>query len=268
MARRPPPQPEPGRPFSLLTYNVWFEDLELPARMHAIGELMQTHWPDIICLQEVTPAIHSLLSAQSWWGRYEASACKDNYFTTLLYKRSCGELVAGEQEMSFSNSVMGRGLRQVGLKIGPHTLRVATSHLESPIPRRPMCQERQQQCTQALKELDQHSNAILAGDLNWDDKAQGLLALPSTIWQDVWLELQAGNDGFTYDGRANPMLANNLRKRVDRVLCKLADWRPSSITMLGTKAINPPLHYRKGNKQLPIAPSDHFALLVQFEPKA
>lgn len=42
----------------------------------------------------------------------------------------------------------GRGLRQVGLKIGPHTLRVATSHLESPIPRRPMCQERQQQCTQ------------------------------------------------------------------------------------------------------------------------
>lgn len=23
MARRPPPQPEPGRPFSLLTYNVW-----------------------------------------------------------------------------------------------------------------------------------------------------------------------------------------------------------------------------------------------------
>ncbi len=58
-------------------------------------------------LQEVTPAIHSLLSAQSWWGRYEASACKDNYFTTLLYKRGCGELVAGEQEMSFSNSVMG-----------------------------------------------------------------------------------------------------------------------------------------------------------------
>ena len=42
----------------------------------------------------------------------------------------------------------GRGLRQAGLKIGPHTLRVATSHLESPIPRRPMCHERQQQCTQ------------------------------------------------------------------------------------------------------------------------
>lgn len=38
---------------------------------------------------------------------------------------------------------------------------------------------------QALKELDQHSNAVLAGDLNWDDKAQGLLALPSTIWWAV-----------------------------------------------------------------------------------
>ena len=61
---------------------------------------------------------------------------------------------------------------------------------------------------------------------------------------------------------------NNLRKRVDRVLCKLADWRPSSITMLGTKAITPPLQYWKGNKQLPIAPSDHFGLLVEFEPKA
>ena len=28
-----------------------FEDLELPARMHAIGQIMQTHLPDIICLQ-------------------------------------------------------------------------------------------------------------------------------------------------------------------------------------------------------------------------
>ena len=55
----------------------------------------------------MTPQIYSLLSAQSWWGRYEASACEHNYFTTLLYKCGCGQVVSKEQEVPFSNSVMG-----------------------------------------------------------------------------------------------------------------------------------------------------------------
>jgi hypothetical protein len=36
----------------ILTYNVWFrEDLQLQARMNAIGKIIQLHQPHVICLQ-------------------------------------------------------------------------------------------------------------------------------------------------------------------------------------------------------------------------
>lgn len=36
----------------IMSYNVWFrEDLEVHARMRAIGDLIQLHSPDIICFQ-------------------------------------------------------------------------------------------------------------------------------------------------------------------------------------------------------------------------
>lgn len=36
----------------ILTYNVWFrEDLEMHKRMKALGDLVQQHWPDVICFQ-------------------------------------------------------------------------------------------------------------------------------------------------------------------------------------------------------------------------
>jgi len=38
--------------FKILSYNVWFrEDLEMHRRMKALGELIQVHSPDVICLQ-------------------------------------------------------------------------------------------------------------------------------------------------------------------------------------------------------------------------
>lgn len=36
----------------ILSYNVWFaEDIELRIRMRAIGDIIQLHSPDVICLQ-------------------------------------------------------------------------------------------------------------------------------------------------------------------------------------------------------------------------
>ena len=36
----------------ILSYNVWFRaDLEMHRRMEALGELIQLHSPDVICLQ-------------------------------------------------------------------------------------------------------------------------------------------------------------------------------------------------------------------------
>jgi hypothetical protein len=35
----------------ILSYNIWFEDLEMEKRTEALGELIQLHSPDVICFQ-------------------------------------------------------------------------------------------------------------------------------------------------------------------------------------------------------------------------
>lgn len=47
--------------------------------------------------------------------------------------------------------------------------------------------------------------------------------------QDAWAVLRPRDPGYTYDGRANKMLSNSLRSRLDRVFVKLRDWRLDSI---------------------------------------
>lgn len=52
---------EPGKTFStskskvlkILTYNVWFADIEMNKRMKAIGNLISLHKPDVICFQVI-----------------------------------------------------------------------------------------------------------------------------------------------------------------------------------------------------------------------
>ncbi|KAJ6999453.1 hypothetical protein NC653_010222 [Populus alba x Populus x berolinensis] len=56
----------------ILSYNVWFRaDLEMHRRMEALGELIQLHSPDVICLQEVIPDIYDIFQQSSWWRAYQ-----------------------------------------------------------------------------------------------------------------------------------------------------------------------------------------------------
>ena len=89
--------------------------------------------------------------------------------------------------------------------------------------------------------------------------------------QDAWDTLRPGEPGFTYDGKENPMLGpyNRLRNRLDRVLLRTQDWQPSSIEMVGMAAIPGVTYernYKRGNKILPVLPSDHFGLYATLQP--
>lgn len=90
----------------ILSYNVWFrEDLEMHRRMKALGELIQLHSPDVICLQvflsvflfptswnwiflcwlsschfslqEVIPDIYDIFQRSSWWKAYQCSVSSE-----------------------------------------------------------------------------------------------------------------------------------------------------------------------------------------------
>uniref|UniRef100_A0A2P2MZF0 Endonuclease/exonuclease/phosphatase domain-containing protein n=1 Tax=Rhizophora mucronata TaxID=61149 RepID=A0A2P2MZF0_RHIMU len=264
--------------FKILSYNVWFrEDMELHKRMKALGDLIQLHSPQLINFQEVTPSIYEIFQRSSWWKTYRCSVSNEvaqlrPYFCIQLSKLP----VKSFGSRPFSNSVMGRELCFTELEInGNKPLIVATSHLESPCPAPPkwdqmFSKERVAQAKEAINFLSHNPNIIFGGDMNWDDNLDGQFPLPDG-WGDAWAELRPGDNGWTYDTKANQMLSGNrtLQKRLDRFVCHLRDFKIRKIDMIGKEAI-PGLSYVKEKKvrkevkklELPVLPSDHYGLLL------
>lgn len=174
----------------------------------------------------------------------------------------------------FSNSVMERELCMADINIGGAIkLVLATSHLESPCAWNQMySKERVTQANASMRILDKFRNVIFCGDMNWDDKGDGPFPLPGG-WVDAWAQLKPGEDGWTYDTRANGMLAGNrkLQKRLDRFVCKLPDFKIDAIEMIGKEAIPGISHYKEKtvrkvvqNIEYPVLPSDHFGLVLSI----
>uniref|UniRef100_J3KVA5 RanBP2-type domain-containing protein n=1 Tax=Oryza brachyantha TaxID=4533 RepID=J3KVA5_ORYBR len=264
--------------FKIMTYNVWFrEDLELRRRMDALGDLIKNHNPDLICFQEVTPNIYLLLQKSDWWQEYQCSLSNNMATQRPYYCMQMSKLPVEYFDCTpFSNSIMGRELSVAHVNTGGAVkLVLATSHLESPCPGPPSwdqmySKERVAQANESLKILGSFRNAIFCGDMNWDEKGDGPFPLPDG-WTDAWVQLKPDDDGWTYDTKANSMLSANrkMQKRLDRFLCKLADFKIDSIQMIGKDAI-PGVTYFKEKKvrkevhklELPVLPSDHFGLVL------
>ncbi|KAL2931367.1 Tyrosyl-DNA phosphodiesterase 2, partial [Bienertia sinuspersici] len=262
----------------ILTYNVWFrEDLEVHKRMQAIGDLIQLHSPDIICLQEVTPNIYEILQNSAWWKKYRCSVSYEQAASGIYFCMQLAKLpVKSFSCKQFSYSAMGRELCVAEIEVNQNkSLVVATSHLESPCPGPPTwdqmySKERVNQAKEAIDFLKKYRNAIFCGDLNWDDKIDGQFPIVEG-WFDAWEKLRPADIGWTYDTKSNKMLTANrkLQKRIDRFICCLTDFEVSSIDMIGTEEI-PGLSYSKQKKlknkiqelTLPVLPSDHFGLLL------
>jgi len=98
------------------------------------------------------------------------------------------------------------------------------------------------------------------GDLNIEDKVDGDIVLPSP-WIDAWLSLPGNTDsnGLTYDRSKNPFApvlkrtvnATSYKARLDRVLCKLSDFKVKEMRVVGDKLT------KSG-----ILPSDHFGVFT------
>ena len=252
--------------------------------MRAIADIVAAERPHVLCFQEVTGNIERLLRASPFWSDFEASPTPVGapYYTLLLLRRP---LRAGPapSRAPFQNSAQGRDLTRGGLDLGGGLrLIAATAHLESYLGEGATCSaERVEQMRESLRVLDSElspapfggiGNVLFAGDTNWDDDEDGNLArLLPPGWCDAWATLHPTQAGFTYDATANDMLMGRLRKRLDRVMCRLRDYEPADIRMVGTTAL-PGVTYDKqfrngGSKRLPVLPSDHFGLVFTMRRK-
>ncbi|KAG2497061.1 hypothetical protein HYH03_005058 [Edaphochlamys debaryana] len=301
-ASRPGTASAPPRTASVLTWNLWAnERVELLARIKAVGDIIEREgFPDILLLQEVTPNMFAIISQTAWFRRYDGPPVPQ-YFTLLLARRDTVTLPAMQpwHNKDFPSSLMGRGILHTRAVVAGRPLVVGTTHLESPVGpgAQQMVQQRQEQLPQAVRELEAAAgpsgDALLAGDLNWNDSRDGPLRVPPS-WSDAWLDLMPDHAGSTYDPAANPMLGGVRYKgsRLDRVLVRLPSaapasgaggassgayggfgggggggWRLGSIKLVGTAAL-PGLTTPRGPKGqlVPVLPSDHFGLLVKLLP--
>ena len=267
---------EPITTVTVLTYNVWFEDIALKERMTEICRLIDSKKPDFVALQEVTPEIAYFLRSDPRLKTY----CWSNpppgapYFTMLLSKRK-----GGFQRLAFPGSQQGRDLLCAEGNMGfGQKISVATSHLESALPpyhgpamNDQARRDQMKMASELMTQTNKDRNIIFMGDMNWDDKGKEgpALAAIGEGWGDAWLTLKPAKDlGCTYNGKLNPMLLNYLQKRLDRIFFKLKDFAPSHIEMLGQSPI-PGVTYekqtKKGPKTLPVVASDHFGLYCEFQ---
>uniref|UniRef100_A0A0D9WZC4 Endonuclease/exonuclease/phosphatase domain-containing protein n=1 Tax=Leersia perrieri TaxID=77586 RepID=A0A0D9WZC4_9ORYZ len=227
-----------------MTYNVWScEHVAVYRRIKAISGLIAHHEPDVIFLQL------SKLDAcvPRWYGSESprADATTPGLLSASVYKTFPSEhpVIAGN------------------IQFGPQRqyVRVATCRLEGPTP----------------EDVGAY-NVVLGGDLGWDDDIDGPIRLRPG-WVDAWKELRGGDEdgggggAWTYDTVANPMLrgrGKTERKRPDRFLCMLTDFRLECIEMVGVEPIpGVTSHYDDEGNVLPVLPSHHFGLLLTIAPK-
>ena len=302
------PLKAPLKEVRVLTYNVWFaEHVALADRVQGLSDVVVQSDPHVLCLQEVTPNILMLLHAMPWFEAYKCTPPPaQQYFTVVLFKQSLHKRDKTTRlvRRNFPNSRMGRYADGVaGIECGGgRELTVMSSHLESFISKtQTSSAERVAQLKDALRVLDGIvdrraaererigaeergsppassgggggvRNALFAGDTNWDETTDGEVPLPSG-WEDAWLLKGDGGPGYTYDLKRNAMMSGYLQKRLDRVFCRLADFRVASFEMVGTTPVTRKdgtaatyVNEWKGRKETKmVLPSDHFGVLVTLE---
>ncbi|XP_072952063.1 uncharacterized protein [Typha angustifolia] len=252
------------RMIKIMSYNVWSGDTEIHARMESISILILKHSPDVVFFQEITPEIYKIFRSFKWWKSYNCSISPDEaetkkYFPMLLP----AEFLDRKQ---FTKAI-GKEIiiAKVGLGL-PKDLFVASIHLKSPEYPEMHREERTAQAEKAIAHLDSATNIVFGGDMNWDDESDGRFPLLDG-WVDAWTELKgdSGEDGWTFDTIANPMLKGRkplLQKRLDRFMCKLRDFSLVSVEMIGLDPIPDLYAVNKYGKMAPVLPSDHFGLLL------
>jgi endonuclease/exonuclease/phosphatase family metal-dependent hydrolase len=235
----------------IVTWNVWFGDLERALRRRALFEALDAAAPDIVCLQEVTPAFMRGPELAELPGRgWSVGELSNNYYDTLILTRP--RVVANERLALPSE--MGRNLSLVRLATDP-PLTVATVHLEST---REMTPARVRQLELITARLADETCVVLVGDLNFPDGARPEAAVLAG-WRDAWPTCRPDEPGYTVDAEVNEMRAllkpNKKRARLDRAYLHGAGWRFAGAELLGTKCLpGDPLTFV----------SDHFGLQVDL----
>jgi len=265
-------RPANRQELTIVTWNIWFESWYWRERLSATLAETLDHDPDVVCFQEVTQNVHSIMLHCSFWRqRYDPTEeqipCSYDCSVWIRKGRSTGSGGHGINVTATSTStvdlptIYGRRGLCVDLRFpsDQQAMRVITTHLESG---RGMADNRRAQLD-VLRKAAEHTPTLLVGDMNIDPTYPENSALPG---QDLWLALHADDDpGFTEDTYVNEMRfwahgGKQKRVRYDRIL--LLNPEPNhcvvDVRLMGT------IPFFERNGQL-LWPSDHFGLVARLK---
>jgi endonuclease/exonuclease/phosphatase family metal-dependent hydrolase len=235
-------------PFTLVTFNVWFDRSNLVERIQQIVGIIASLGPDAVCLQEVTPEIFLMLdSLLSKMYNFSKTSIEQAYDTLILSQREISRSVT----VPFSETRMGRSFHLVELVSGEERVVVGTFHLES-VFRPPERGLKHRQLAESLRYCDRNYGdcpVVVAGDTN----LPGANSLPEG-WFDAWVRSgEPPGERYTYDGRSNGNVKGRFCNRLDRAFAR------------GVSGVE--RFHLLGRELIPgcdVCPSDHYGIYCQF----
>lgn len=239
----------------LVTYNVWFGEFLWRERFAALLDVVRDCGPDLIALQEVTPAHLQCLLTDSWVrSEFRLSDVTGETLQphgVLLLSRIPLRRLALRELPSNKN----RKLLVAELGMGARSACVGNLHLESSASAAHL---RLAQLDEVLATLQGAPHRLLMGDFNVDPTREQEQARLDEHYRDLWGDLRGDEPGYTEDTDINRMrlLHKNRPKQVrfDRILLRSSrpGWEPESIEIIGTRPI--------AEDKPDVFPSDHFGL--------
>jgi len=248
----------------MLTYNIWRSAEMMRERIEALGQIVEDIEPDILVLQEVTLENLAVLREQRWFSRYLLIPPDVTKQGTISLEIILSSYPVDKWFISpYKNSPRKRKLVVAETKhavLSSVKFVIAGTHL---VHAGENTRFRELQLKEALQVLTPYENVCVMGDLNIEDKVDGDVVLPSP-WIDAWLSFPGNTDsnGLTWDRSKTPFAsvltrtvnATSYQARLDRVLCRLSDFKVKEMRIVGDKLT-----------KTGILPSDHFGLFTVIE---
>jgi len=249
------PQDSPSK-LTVVTYNVLADSKTADARCPALFKILKEADADIIALQEVEEWYAARLKKEEWVKPYHW-ALPDGKLDPG------GQLILSKQKITKVKSKVlpGEQKRTVLIAWLESGLAVATTHLESRLEDGPT---RAKQLKALFQLLQNDTEAIFLGDFNFGDGEKPDTDALDKNYVDLWTSLHPKEPGFTWNIEESDMakagcFKGEKSRRIDRVLLRSENYKPSAIKIVGDKPL------KEGDKSL--FASDHFGLVGVVERK-
>ena len=255
--------------FTIISYNIWFEDTLALERTVSLIKIINDINPDAICLQEVKPNIYNTLLTMLINYKYHFPKKCDKKYNCVIFSKypikKCLDHIYG-------NSSMGRSLliakidypyhniTEEGISVEKVEIVVANTHFESVFKKKNLNEVKVEQFKIASDTLNSlystFDNIVFCADTNVLQHEENKFDEYFDGWKDAWKEKGCNLSKNTYDSDSNIYLQNRFinvtyKSRIDRILYRTNDLNIEEF------------HIIKGNGII-VEPSDHFGIYGKY----